>query len=431
MSDTAAHPPSDNRRSGASAGRILAGLAAGAVAGIAANFAAGGSPWLEGVIRYSTEPLGQIWLRSLIMIVVPLVFATLTLGVAGLGDLRKLGRIGAKTLGYFLMVTALAVTIGLTLVNVLRPGEGLDVETRENLLATYRQEAETSRALSGKAEFGVNTLVNIVPRNPVAAAARGDMLGVIFFSLVFGVALAGIHGPRTIALADTLVGLADVVIAIIDIVMKLAPYGVFCLIFSVSARFGFGLLARLGWYVVTVLAGLVFVQFVVYPLLVLVFGGRSPREFFRAIWPVIVTAFSTSSSNATLPTSMRVCETGLRISPNIGGFVLPLGATMNMNGTALFEGVTVLFIAQVFGMHLSLSVQLVVVAMSVLMAVGTAGVPGGSIPLLVLVLETVGLPGEGIVIGVDRLLDMSRTVVNVTGDLTAAAFIARTEAGKS
>jgi len=430
MTDVTATPAHGNRRTSRNATRILAGLVAGAVAGVVANLAAGGDPRLESFIRYSTEPLGQIWLRSLIMVVVPLVFATLTLGVSSLGDLRHLGRVGAKTMAYFLMVTALAVTIGLTLVNIIQPGDGLDIETRDRLLATYSQQARESRALAGQSRFGIHTLVNIVPRNPIAAAAQGDMLGVIFFSLVFGVALAGIHSARTMALADTLVGLADVVIAIIDLVMKVAPVGVFCLIFSVAARFGFDLLARLGWYVVTVLVGLAIVEFVIYPLLVLSFGGRSPRGFFQAIWPVIVTAFSTSSSNATLPVSLRVSETSLRIPPNIGGFVLPLGATINMNGTALFEGVTVLFIAQVFGMHLSLGAQAVIVAMAVLTAIGTAGVPGGSIPLLVLVLEAVGVPGEGIaiVIGVDRLLDMSRTVVNVTGDLTAAAFIARTEA---
>lgn len=430
MSLTSSMLPAENRRSGPGAARIVAGLVAGAVAGIAANLLAGGSAALDAFIRYFTEPAGQIWLRSLIMIVVPLVFATLTLGVAGLGDLGKLGRIGAKTLGYFVMVTVLAVTVGLTLVNVLRPGEGLDPEVRERLLSTYRAQAEETRALAGQARFGVHTLVNIVPRNPVAAAAQGDMLGVIFFSLVFGVALARVRGPRTAALTETLAGLSDAVISIIDLVMKLAPYGVFCLIFSVSARFGFELLARLGWYVVTVLAGLALVEFVLYPLLVLTFARRSPREFFRGIWTVIITAFSTSSSNATLPTTLRVSETKLRIPSQIGGFVLPLGATMNMNGTALFEGVTVLFIAQVFGFDLSLTAQLIVVAMAVLTAIGTAGVPGGSIPLLVLVLEAVGLPGEGIaiIIGVDRLLDMSRTVVNVTGDLTAAAFVARSEA---
>lgn len=429
MSQPPAPPSDSNRRSGASATRILMGLVAGAAAGVVANLAAGGDPRLESFIRYSTEPLGQIWLRSLIMVVVPLVFATLTLGVVGLGDLRHVGRIGAKTIAAFVVVTVIAVLVGLTMVNLVQPGEGLDPQTRDRLLATYSQQAKESHQLAGESSFGIHTLVNIVPRNPLAAAARGDMLAVIFFSLVFGAALAGIHGAGAKALTDTLVGLADVVVQIIGMVMKVAPVGVFCLIFSVAARFGFGLLRPLGWYVVTVLAGLVLVQFVVYPLLVLLLCRRNPRDFLRAIWPAMLTAFSTSSSNATLPVTLRVSETALRIPPNIGGFVLPLGATMSMNGTALFEGVTVLFIAQVFGTHLSLSAQAVVVAMAVLAAIGTAGVPGGAIPLLILVLEAVGIPGESIaiVIGVDRLLDMSRTVVNVSGDLTAAAFIARTE----
>jgi dicarboxylate/amino acid:cation (Na+ or H+) symporter, DAACS family len=429
MSQSAAPTPEKGFRSGPSAARVLGALVAGAAAGVVVNLVVGGDPRLETFIRYSTEPLGQIWLRSLIMIVVPLVFSTLTLGVVGLGDLRHLGRVGAKTLAFFLVVTAIATLVGLSLVNIVRPGDGLDSGTRDKLLATYSQQAKESRELAGKASFGIHTLVNIVPRNPIAAAAQGDMLAVIFFSLAFGAALAAIRGTGAKALTDTITGLADVVVEIIGFVMKLAPYGVFCLIFSVAARFGFGLLRPLGWYVVTVMTGLILVQFVVYPLLVLLVGRRNPREFLRGIWPAMVTAFSTSSSNATLPVTLRVSETALKIPNNIGGFVLPLGATMSMNGTALFEGVTVLFIAQVFGMHLGLTAQVVVVIMAVLTAVGTAGVPSGSIPLLVLVLEAVGVPGEGIaiVIGVDRLLDMSRTVVNVSGDLTAAVMVARTE----
>jgi DAACS family dicarboxylate/amino acid:cation (Na+ or H+) symporter len=429
MSQRATAQSENATRTGPSAARVLGALVAGAAAGVAVNLAAGGEARLETFIRYTTEPLGQLWLRSLIMIVVPLVFATLTLGVVGLGDLRHLGRVGAKTIACFLGVTMIAVLVGLTLVNAVRPGDGLPPETRDRLLATYSQQAKESRTLAGQSSLGVHTLVNIVPRNPVAAAAQGDMLGVIFFSLIFGVALAGIQSARTLALTGALTGLADVVLEIIRLVMKVAPYGVFCLIFTVAARFGFGLLRPLGWYIVTVLTGLIIVQFVLYPLLVLLLGRRNPREFLRAIWPVMVTAFSTSSSNATLPVSLRISETALRIPPGIAGFVLPLGATMNMNGTALFEGVSVLFIAQVFGMDLSLPAQGVVVAMAVLTAIGTAGVPGGSIPLLVLVLEAVGVPGEGIaiIIGVDRLLDMSRTVVNVSGDLTAAVLVDRSE----
>ena len=417
------------RSAGPSAGRILAGLVAGAVAGVVANLLWGGSAALENVVHYATEPAGQVWLRALIMIVVPLVFASLTLGVAGLGDLGKLGRIGLKTLLYFLMVTLLAASLGLLMVNVLRPGAGLPSDVRDRLLATYGQQAAESKTAAGEAHFGVQTLVNIVPRNPLAAAAQGDMLGLIFFSLIFGVAMALLPTERSATLLDAVRGLGEAMVVIIDLVMKLAPYGVFALVFSVAARFGFDLLARLGWYVVTVVAGLAFFQFAVYGVLLRVLAGWKPRDFFRRAWPVILTAFSTSSSNATLPTTMRVSEAALGVPRNISGFVLPLGATMNMNGTALFEGVTVLFIAQVFGTNLTLPAQGIVVLMAVLTAVGVAGVPGGSIPLMILVLEAVGLPGEGIamVIGVDRLLDMCRTVVNVTGDMTAAVFVARSE----
>ncbi len=425
--------PSDvskpRRSGGPGAGRILTGLVAGAVAGVAANLLWGGSAGLEHVVHYATEPAGQLWLRALIMIVVPLVFASLTLGVAGLGDVGKLGRIGLKTLLYFLMVTLLAASLGLLMVNILRPGAGLPSDVRDRLLATYGQQAAESKTAAGQAHFGVQTLVNIVPRNPLAAAAQGDMLGLIFFSLLFGVALALLPAERSGTLLDAVRGLGEAMVVIIDLVMKLAPYGVFALVFSVAARFGFDLLARLGWYVVTVVAGLAVFQFAVYGALLRLLGGWKPRDFFRRAWPVILTAFSTSSSNATLPTTMRVSEEALGVPRNISGFVLPLGATMNMNGTALFEGVTVLFIAQVFGTHLSMPAQGVVVLMAVLTAVGVAGVPGGSIPLMILVLESVGVPGEGIamVIGVDRILDMCRTVVNVTGDMSAAVFVTKSE----
>jgi DAACS family dicarboxylate/amino acid:cation (Na+ or H+) symporter len=363
------------------------------------------------------------------MIVVPLVFASLSLGVAGVGDLRKLGRIGLRTFALFLLFTCLASGLSLLMVNVIQPGRGLTPEGRERLLATYRQQAQQTRLAAGEARLGIQTLVNIVPRNPLAAAAQGDMLGLIFFSLIFGAALALLPEARSAPLREVLRGLGEAMVVIIDLVMKLAPYGVFALVFSVAARFGLDLLARLGWYVATVVAGLAIFQFGVYGFFVRGLGGRSPTDFFRRIWPVVLTAFSTSSSNATLPTALRVSETALDVPRNIAGFVLPLGATINMNGTALFEGATVLFIAQVLGLHLGFPVQAVVLVMAVLTAIGTAGVPGGSIPLLILVLEAVGVPGEGIamVIGVDRLLDMCRTVVNVTGDMATATIIARRE----
>ena len=421
-------PPSKIRK-GPMTVHILAGLLLGAVAGVVANLAWGKTSVLAAIIHYGAEPAGQMWLRALIMVVIPLVFSRLSLGVAGLGDLHKLGRVGLKTLLFFLLVTTLAAVLGLTLVNLVRPGVGLSAEARERLLETYHQDSGLSKETLQRGQFGIQTLVNVVPRNPLAAAAQGDMLGVIFFSLAFGIALALLPSDRTKALVEVLRGLGDVMIVIIDLVMKLAPYGVFALLFTVTARFGLDLLVRLGWYILTVIAGLALFEFGVYPALIKVFTGWSPWNFFRRAWTAILTAFSTSSSNATLPTTLEVCEDSLGLPREICGFVIPLGATLCMNGTALFEGVTVLFIAQVFGIHLTLASQVVVMVTAILMAVGAAGVPSGAIQVLILVLEAVGVPGEGIamVVGVDRVLDMCRTVVNVTGDMVAATFVARAE----
>src|SRR2546426_486900 len=262
----------------------------------------------------------------------------------------------------------------------------------------------------------------MVPRNPIQAAAGVDLLGIIFFSLVFGAALTLIPEEKARPLLRVLDAVGEAVVKIIDLAMKLAPYGVFGLIFFTTSRFGWGLLRQLGLYVIIVLAGLVIHGSVSLSILVRVFGGLKPRVFWSRIRASIITAFSTSSSNATLPTNIAVAEEELKIPPTIAGFVLPLGSTMCMNGTALYEGVTVLFLAQVFGVSLDLGGQIVVLILSVITAVGAAGVPGGSLPLLMVVLATVGVPAEGIaiILGVDRILDMCRTTVNVCGDLTAA-----------
>ena len=408
--------------------RIVLGLAAGAAAGSAVNALAAGAPWVEWVNRNLAGPVGQVFLRLLFMTVVPLVFASVTLGVAGIGNIRRLGRIGAKTMLYFLVSTALSTAIGLILVNTFRPGGGVDVATREALLATYQSQAEVVQGAGG-AGFGVGTFVNMVPRNPIQAAASGDMLAVIVFALVFGAALTPLPSRRAQPMLDVLRALGDVVMVIIEFAMRLAPYGVFALIFTVTSRFGWELLGQLGWYVVVVIGGLLLHASVGLSTLVRVLGGMSPLAFWRKVRTSLITAFSTSSSNATLPTTLAVAEHQLGIPPTIAGFVLPLGATMNMNGTALYEGVTVLFLAQVFGVPLSLGQQGVVLVLAVLTAIGTAGVPGGSLPLMMVVLASVGVPAEGIaiILGVDRILDMCRTTLNVAGDLTAAVYVARTE----
>jgi len=411
------------------AGKILLGLALGAMAGVAANAAFGSAGWLRWVVEKITQPAGQMWLRALIMIVVPLIFASLSLGVAGLGDIRKVGRMGLKTLVFFLGVTACATIIGLVLVNLVQPGAGLPPETREELLGRFSGQAAKMKEAAGPVSFGVELLVNIVPRNPVAAAAQGDMLGLIFFSLLFGAALGLLPAERARPLLGVLEAVGDIVVVIIGWVMKLAPYGVFALLFSVTALFGYDILRKLLWYVLTVLAGLTIHFVLVYSALVRWLGKMNPVEFFGRIKTVVVTAFSTSSSNATLPTTMQVTERNLGVPREVAGFVLPLGATMNMHGTALFEGVTVLFIAQVFGVHLSLGAQLIVVVMAVITAIGAAGVPSGAIPLLMVVLQVVGLPPEAIalVLGVDRILDMCRTTLNVTGDVVTSLYVARSE----
>jgi DAACS family dicarboxylate/amino acid:cation (Na+ or H+) symporter len=408
--------------------RILIGLIVGAAVGVTLNLTLGLTPQVEWVVRNLIEPLGRVWLNALIMVVIPLILSTLALGVVGLGDVSKLGRIGFLTLACFLLLTAVATLLGLGLVNTIRPGEGLDPAMRDNLLATYKGQSTQMMGLS-QGVLTINTFVNFVPRNPIRAMADGEMLAVIVFAMFIGVALTTIPASRAKPMVSFLESLADVTIRIIEIVMRFAPYAVFFLIFSVTARFGFRLLLTLATYVLTVIGGLLLFITIGYSLALVLVARRSPLEFFRKARIVMITAFSTSSSNATLPTTLRVTEEDLKIPRQIAGFVIPLGATMNMNGTALFEGVTVLFIAQVFGQHLTAVQQLVVVLMSVVTAIGTAGVPGGSIPLLMMVLAMVGVPVEGIaiVIGVDRILDMCRTTVNVTGDMVTATIVDRFE----
>jgi DAACS family dicarboxylate/amino acid:cation (Na+ or H+) symporter len=410
---------------------ILIGLVLGAALGVTANRVVQNLPEWQGtlawLLRHVVDPIGEIFRRLLVLVVVPLVFSSLAVGVARLGDLGKLGRVGAKTFGYFLITTAFAVVIGLLLVQGIAPGKQLNVETREGLQQQFGQAA--GERLSKPTEFGIGTFVNIVPDNPLKAAVEMQMLSVIFVALLVGIGLTRLNPEKARPVQAVLEGVGDLTIFIIHVAMKLAPYGVFALIFSTSARFGFDLLQSLGLYVLTVLIGLGIQMFGVFPLLVSLLGRMNPWQFFRKIRAVILTAFSTSSSSATLPTSLAVAQEELQAPRPLAGFVLPLGATMNMNGTALFEGVTVLFLCQVFGRDLLLSQQLIVIILSVLIAVGAAGVPGGSIPLLGMVLATVGLePGAiAIILGVDRLLDMCRTTVNVVGDLTALVIVSRSE----
>jgi DAACS family dicarboxylate/amino acid:cation (Na+ or H+) symporter len=415
--------------------RILLGGLLGAAAGIVAHLAfaspadpGGIAPALHRFIQVVTGPIGQVFLRLLFMLVVPLIFSALVLGVVEMGDPRRLGRVGLKTLLYTAVVSAIAVLIGITLVNVLQPGAGISPELKARLTAGA---AERASALASAAapKTGIDLLTQIVPNNPVKSAAEGDMLGVMFFSLMFGIALAIVRTDATARLQEAIQGLYDVTMWLIGWVISLAPVGVAALLFTLTAELGYEILQQLAFYVGVVVLALAIHQFVVYSLAVRLLGGMSPLFFFRGIEAAMITAFSTASSNATLPTALKVAEENLRLPASVSRFVLTVGSTMNQNGTALFEGVTVLFLAQFYGVHLTLGEQITVVLICILGGIGTAGVPAGSIPVVALILGLVGVPVEGIglILGVDRFLDMCRTTLNVTGDLAAAVVISRGE----
>ena len=416
--------------------KILIGLALGATAGGIANSIGGqDSEGLKFLVDQITEPVGQLFLRLLLLLVVPLVFSSLTLGVAGLGDLRRIGRIGVKSLLYTLVISAISVVIGLTLANTIKPGKRIDPNVSKQLEARYSGAAaktvETATSSLKTTDTPLMKVVKtIVPTNVFYSVSKEtpDMLGLMFFTLFFGLSITLVH-ERAATLLAAIEGIYGAVEAAIQIVMRFAPYAVFCLLFSMTARFGFGLLVSLGWFVATVLLGLAIHMFGVYSLSVALLSRINPLEFFKRIKTVMITAFSTSSSNATLPTALRVSEENLGVPRDINSFVLTVGATANQNGTALYEGVTVLFLAQLAGVDLSIGQQLMVVYLAILGGIGTAGVPSGSIPFIILVLAQVGVNPAfiAIILGVDRILDMCRTVLNVTGDLTIATYVARSE----
>jgi len=411
--------------------RMLIGFALGTSGGLLANFYAVDAGWLNTLVTYVADPVGQLFLRLLFMVVIPLVFSALLLGVVEIGDPKSLGRIGGKTLLWILGVTTIAVTIGLILVNFFEPGRGLPPEIANALLA---EGSARSAEIIGKggAISGIDLLLNIVPRNPVAAAAAGDLIAVMFFALMFGIAATVIRSDGTRSFIGAVQGIYDICLKLIGWIIQLAPYAVTALLFSITSKLGIAVLIQLAGFVGTVLLGLGLHLFIVFPVLLWAFGGMSPRAFFRGAEPALLTAFSTSSSSATLPTTLKVTVENLGVQPRVARFIVTLGATANMNGTALFEGVTVLFLAQFFGVELTLVQQMMILVMCIFGAIGAAGVPGGSLPVIAMILAMFGIPPEGLglILGVDRLLDMCRTVVNVGGDMAGAVVIGRSEAGK-
>lgn len=418
--------------------KILIGLAVGVISGLIVNETFGGDhPRVVWIVDNFTQPVGQLFLRLLLMIVVPLVFASLVVGVAGIGDIRKLGRVGLKSFGYCLVISSISVVIGLTLANTIKPGKRIDQNTSDALKQRYAADATKTVEDANKARTAtpkplMSVVETIVPKNPFYALGGKEdpnMLHLMFFALIVGIAITLLPVTVTAPVLRVLEGVYEITAKIIEIIMKFAPYAVACLLFNNTARFGLDLLQALAWFVVTVLVGLSLHMFGIYSLSVYFLSRLSPLEFFRRIKTVILTAFSTSSSNATLPTALRVSEQNLGVPQEINSFVLTVGATANQNGTALYEGVTVLFLAQLAGVDLSLGQQLMVVYLAILGGVGTAGVPSGSIPFIVGVLVTIGVNPAliAIILGVDRLLDMCRTTLNVTGDITAATYVARSE----
>jgi DAACS family dicarboxylate/amino acid:cation (Na+ or H+) symporter len=407
--------------------QMLIGLLLGAFAGAVAHATFGDHPALETVVDYVARPIGQVFLRLLFMLVLPMVFSALALGIAELGDLGKLGRIGLKTLAYTVSVSAIAVLVGVVAVDLFRPGDGLPEDVRARLLAGA---AERATAITGAPppKSGVDLLVRIVPENIVRAGAENDMLALMFFAVMTGVGLVRVRTPGAERVKGLLEGVYELAMDLVGLVIRVAPIGVFALLFALTAELGAGVLVQLGSFVLVVLGALLFHQLVVYSAAVSLLGGMSPARFFSGSREAMLTAFSTASSSATLPTTLRVADE-LGLPSRVSRFVLTVGATANQNGTALFEGVTVLFLAQFYGVELTFGQQIAVASVCVLGGVGTAGVPAGSLPVVVMILGMVGVPAEGIglVLGIDRFLDMCRTTLNVTGDLAAAVVVSRGE----
>ena len=408
--------------------QILLGLVAGAIVGGLAG--ALGGPSVAAQVTVWMRPVGSVFIRLITMIAAPLVLASLIVGASSITEPRKLGRIGGKTVTLYLATTAAAITIGVTLAGLLRPGAGLPEAVQSRLLTRYSEQA-AARIGRAEALSFVDQLVALVPTNPFEALATGNMLQIVVFALIVGIALTLIPAAKAEPVVRFFDGFTDVLIKIVELVMRLAPYGVFALIAAVIAEFGFGIIGTLGWYALVVVLGLGLHLFGVYGLLLRMLArGRMPlKRFYRAMTSVHLLAFSSSSSAATLPLNMETARDRLGVSERVTSFVLPLGATINMDGTALYQGVAAVFIAQVYGLSLSVADQAAIVMTATLASIGTAAVPGAGLIMLVIVLEAVGVPVEGIalIFGIDRLLDMCRTVVNVTGDAMVAVVVAASE----
>ncbi len=414
--------------------KMLIGFLVGLAGGLFVFTAQREAAWVEPFMTYVTEPIGQIFLRLLFMLVIPLLFSALVVGISEMGEIRSLKRVGLRTLFYTVIVSSVAVAVSLILVNLLQPGAGVDRDVAASLLAESSGRAGEILETSAAQPSGIDAFVHIIPSNLVdVMGSNSAILSVMFFALFFGIGLLLTDTPNARALKRGFEGLFEVTMRLILIVIRLAPLAVACFMFNLAAAFGWELLIRLSAYVGVVLLALGVQMFVVFPALLVTLGKKNPIAFFREIQEATLMAFSTASSNATLPTALKVADERLQLRPRVSRFVLTVGATANQNGTAMFEGVTVIFLAQFFGVDLTIWQQLTVMLVCILGGIGTAGVPAGSLPVVALILAMVGIQPEAIalVLGVDRFLDMCRTTLNVVGDLVAAQVISTAEPADS
>jgi Na+/H+-dicarboxylate symporter len=419
------------------ANRILIGLVIGIVAGIATlavgHFVPGLVPFMRTVATHVLDPFGQVFLRMLFFVVIPLVFASLALGVVQLGRLDRLGPLAGRTFGLFFLNMVIGVALGLLMMNLLQPGSQLEETAQRSLMQEFGGAAErhiATREASPPMSFA--TLVEMfMPRNLFGAVvgntrtAIGDVLPLILFAILVGAAGTQLALDKRRRMQDGLELITDLMTRIVGFALRLAPYAVPAMIYSVIVKIGIDIVIALGVFVVGCVAVLLLHLFGTMSLWIRLWARRSPLQFFKDIRAVLITAFSTSSSSATLPASLATARETLKLQPSVAGFVLPLGATMNMSGTALYEGCVVLFVAQVFGVDLTLGQQLTLLILSVLSAVAVAGIPGGSLPIIAGLLATFGIPPEGIgiILGIDRILDMTRTMTNVGADLVTAVIV--------
>jgi Na+/H+-dicarboxylate symporter len=389
--------------------KILIGLILGIVAGLI------GGPESINLAKTWIAPIGTLFINLIKMVIVPVVLASLVVGAASLGDVKKLGRVGLKTIVFYLFTTAVAVTIGIVFAFLMDPGKGLSIPAN----AVFK--AKEAPPLS-------QVLINMFPTNPIQALYNADMLQIIVFALFLGVGIT-LVGQRAKPVENFFDGLAEVTYKIIDIIMKLAPYGVFALIMPVVAANGPKVLIPLAKVILAVYAGCLFHMFFTYGFFLSTFGRMNPIKFFKGIFPAQLIAFSTCSSAATLPVNLKCTQENLGVSKEVSSFVLPLGATINMDGTAIYQGLCALFVAQVYGIDLSLGQMAIIVLTGTLASIGAAGVPGAGLIMLTLTLQSVNLPIEGIALiaGIDRVLDMARTTLNITGDAVASLIVQRSE----